>query len=210
MQKNNLYAHILLDRSGSMENNRDITIDAFNEYVNGLRLAKDLDVRLSLTLFDSQGIDLIHDAVPVADFPELSRRDYEPRAMTPLLDAIGATMAHIASAPPRAGEKIAFAILTDGLENASREYKLDAIRALIKRRQDEDDWQILFLGAGIDAIKEAANLGLASAQAMAYAPSRSKESFASIAKAQRLHTLRSAAAPKAAFDEEDRRNAKPD
>lgn len=208
MTKKNLYTHILLDRSGSMESNRAITIDAFNEYVNGQRVAKDLDVRLSLTLFDSGGIDLVHDALPVDDFPELTSRDYQPRSMTPLLDAIGQTMAHIAAVKLRADEKITFVIFTDGLENASREYKLADIRAQITRRQDEDDWQILFLGAGIDAIAEGQSLGVAAGQSLNLDGDRMHASLASVQLAQAYHAKRAPNAARYAFTEKDRNDSK--
>jgi hypothetical protein len=207
MTKKNLYTHILLDRSGSMESNREITVDAFNEYVNGLRVAKDIDVRLSLTLFDSGGIDLVHDTLPVSDFPELSSRDYQPRAMTPLLDAIGQTMARIGAVTLRADEKITFVIFTDGLENASQEFKLADIRALITRRQNEDDWQILFLGANIDAIQEGLSLGVAAAQSLKLDAKRMHASLASVQAAQSYHAQRAPNAEKYAFTAKDRSDA---
>jgi hypothetical protein len=60
MAKKKLYAHILLDRSGSMESCRDTAIGAFNEYVNSLRLNGDLAARISLTIFDDRSIDRPH------------------------------------------------------------------------------------------------------------------------------------------------------
>ena len=89
MNKSPLYAHVLLDRSGSMESCRDTTIDAFNEYVMGLRRSDEVDARISLTIFDSQSIDLLQHAEPAKSFMELTRHNYVPRASTPLLDAIG-------------------------------------------------------------------------------------------------------------------------
>ena len=89
MNKSPLYAHILLDRSGSMENCRDTAIDAFNEYVMGLRRSDEVDARLTLTIFDSHSIDTLQHLEPAKSFMELSRANYVPRASTPLLDAIG-------------------------------------------------------------------------------------------------------------------------
>src|SRR5262245_26341117 len=91
-----LYAHVLLDRSGSMDTVRLQTVDAYNEYVNGLATTPGLRARISLTIFDSASIDLIRDCVPVAQ-PEarLAPADYMPRASTPLNDAIGVTVTNI-------------------------------------------------------------------------------------------------------------------
>src|SRR5262245_29792192 len=77
-----LYAHVLLDRSGSMETCRDATIDAFNEYVNSLAVDDKVSTRVSLTTFDSESIDLVVDNVRTADCPKLTRKTFEPRACT--------------------------------------------------------------------------------------------------------------------------------
>jgi hypothetical protein len=208
MLKKPLYVHLLLDRSGSMEANRDITIDAFNEYVNGLRLSDEVSARLSLTLFDSEGIDLVHDSLPVAEFPNLTRESFVPRASTPLLDAIGRTINHIDAVKLRGAEKVAFAIVTDGLENASKEFTVKTVREALKRRQDENDWQVLFLGAGIDAIKEADKIGVAKMFAMNYSHGKSKETFEAARNVQTRHAHRaSASAPKEGFTEKERKDA---
>jgi hypothetical protein len=156
-------------------------------------------------LFDSEGIDLVHDSLPVADFPKLTRETFVPRASTPLLDAIGRTIGHIDAVKLRGAEKVAFAIVTDGQENASREFTVDAVRKALKRRQDENDWQVLFLGAGIDAIKEADKIGVAKMFAMSYSQGKSKETFAAARKSQMRHAHRaSASAPKEGFSDKDR------
>lgn len=111
MTKSPLYAHILLDRSGSMESCRDTTIDAFNEYVMGLRRSDDVDARISLTIFDSHSIDALAHAEPAKSFMELSKQNYIPRASTPLLDAIGHAVAETDKVQLRDGEKIALVIL---------------------------------------------------------------------------------------------------
>jgi len=160
MNKNPLYAHILLDRSGSMEDCRDTTIDAFNEYVMGLRRSDAVDARLSLTIFDSESIDCLQHLQPAKSFMELSRNTYVPRAMTPLLDAIGAAVAAIDKTELRADEKISLVILTDGLENASKEHTLETVRALLTDRQDNKGWLVTFLGADIDAFAQARAIGV--------------------------------------------------
>ena len=162
MNKSPLYAHILLDRSGSMESCRDTTIDAFNEYVMGLRRSDEVDARLSLTIFDSTSIDTVQRAEPARTFLELSRNTYVPRASTPLLDAIGHVVADIDQASLRNDEKIALVILTDGHENASKEHTKETIRALLTDRQDNKGWLVTFLAADIDAFTEAGAIGIKS------------------------------------------------
>lgn len=160
MSKSPLYAHILLDRSGSMESCRDTTIDAFNEYVMGLRRSDSVDARLSLTIFDSESIDVLAHAEPAAGFLELSKQNHIPRASTPLLDAIGHAVAETDKVVLRPGEKVALVILTDGLENASKEHTKDSIRKLLTDRQDNKGWLVTFLGADVDAFAEAGSIGI--------------------------------------------------
>jgi hypothetical protein len=157
--KSKLYAHVLLDRSGSMESCRDTTIDAFNEYVNGLAKNPDLDTRVSLTTFDTESIDLVFDCVPAGDFKKLTRATYVPRGGTPLNDAIGKTVVKIDAVTLRDEERVALVILTDGQENSSREYVKDAVKALIEGRQKDKNWLVLFLGANIDAFAEGVGRG---------------------------------------------------
>lgn len=160
MTKSPLYAHILLDRSGSMENCRDTTIDAFNEYVMGLRRSDSVDARVSLTIFDSESIDTLQHLEPAKSFMELNRANYVPRASTPLLDAIGHVAAEIDKVALRDGEKIGLVILTDGLENASKEHTKETIKKLLTDRQDNKGWLVTFLGADVDAFAEAGAIGI--------------------------------------------------
>jgi hypothetical protein len=160
MSKSALYAHILLDRSGSMESCRDTAIDAFNEYVMGLRRSDTVDARLSLTIFDSISIDTLQRAAPARTFLELNRTSFVPRASTPLLDAIGHVVADIDQAQIRPEEKVSLVILTDGLENASKEHTKESIRALLTDRQDNKGWLVTFLAADIEAFTEAGAIGI--------------------------------------------------
>lgn len=167
MTKKRLYVHVVLDRSGSMTACLDSTISAFNEYVNSLRQG-DASVRLSLTFFDSQSIDLIHDNLKAKDVPLLTKAVYIPRSMTPLNDAIGVTVARIDAQQRREGENVALVILTDGLENASREYTKEAIKATLAARQADKKWLVIYLGANQDAWAEGAARGTMSANTMSF------------------------------------------
>lgn len=169
MADNKLYVHVLLDRSGSMESCRDPTIAAFNNYLDQLNEAWKTPTRLSLTTFDSHGIDLVVDAVPVANVTPLTRDTFVPRASTPLFDAVGVTVARIDSATIASGERVALVILTDGQENASREHTRDSIARLLEARHKDKGWLIMYLGANQDAWAEGAKMGLSRAQTIDYA-----------------------------------------
>lgn len=177
MSKSPLFSYVLLDRSGSMENCRDTTIDAFNEYVMGLRRSDDVDARVTLTIFDSNSIDTLQHAKPAKSFMELSRQNYVPRASTPLLDAIGHAVADIDKVELRPNERVGLVVLTDGFENASKEHTKETIRKLLTDRQDNKGWLVTFLGADIDAFAEAGAIGIKSGNYLALKKGKLRESM---------------------------------
>jgi uncharacterized protein YegL len=139
----------LLDRTGSMEDCKLETIKGFNAYIKELRDRDNGTMRFTLTQFDSQGIDIIHDAVPLKEVRELTNETYQPRAATPLYDAIGRT---IRATETRATGtyKVLFVTLTDGLENASAEWNSDSIKVLIKSKENDAHWTFAYIGVGLE------------------------------------------------------------
>jgi len=207
MSKKRLYAHVLLDRSGSMETCRDATVSAFNEYVNSLRMDGNVSARVSLTLFDDQSIDLIYDRRKPSETPALTNDVFVPRGMTPLNDAIASTARSMERADLRDGESTALVILTDGLENASREYSREAIRKLLDRLQAEKNWLVLYLGANQDAFAEGAARGVDARHSLAFDTENVRQAVGAAAQA----TMRYAAAARpaaAAFSESERAAAR--
>lgn len=164
MADEKLYVHVILDRSGSMEQCRDATIKAFNGYVKELA-GSAASTRLSLTIFDSDGIDLVIDTLRVRDVKPLTRDDFVPRALTPLYDAVGLTVLNIDKVTLLPNERVAVAILTDGLENASREFTADTVKAILSQRQSQHKWLVQYLGANQDAWEVAGDIGVAEANA---------------------------------------------
>jgi hypothetical protein len=154
-----VHVGIVLDRSGSMEDCRTDAIGAVNSYLRQVKDDKDMEAKVSLIIFDSQGIDVIRDRVPAESCAELATGEYQPRAQTPLLDAVGHGAAHLERRKEN-GERYVLAIMTDGLENASREYTKETIKALLDRKQKEEGWLVLYLGAGHDAWSQASAMGL--------------------------------------------------
>ena len=209
MSKSPLLAYILLDRSGSMEDCRDTTIDAFNEYVMGLRRSDEVDARVTLTIFDSQSIDTLQQAEPAKSSIELSRQSYVPRATTPLLDAIGHAVADIDKIGLRAGEKVGLVILTDGLENASKEHAKETIRKLLTDRQDNKGWLVTFLGADIDAFAEAGAIGIKGGNYLALKKGKLRESMGHTFASQARYA-RSGDINEAAFLDAEREDANDD
>src|SRR3990172_1491130 len=164
-----VYIHYLLDRTGSMLRIKDATIEAFNGFLDSQKSSGDENT-MTLTLFDSQSIDTLYSATPVSAIPPLTSATYIPRSSTPLLDAVGrASAAALAHAASYSYDRRIFVIQTDGEENSSIEYTLVQVRDLIAR-MEADDWQIIFLGAGIDAFANARNMNINTGYTVTYSP----------------------------------------
>jgi Mg-chelatase subunit ChlD len=123
------------------------------------------DARMTLVQFDDQDVrELVFEAVPISEAVPLRPRDFEPRGMTPLLDATGSVIdraarraAELAAAgqPP---EQLLVVTITDGEENASRELTRGKVVELVRAKEAEG-WTFVFLGAGLDAYEEAGGMG---------------------------------------------------
>jgi Mg-chelatase subunit ChlD len=185
-----VHVAIVLDRSGSMEDCRADAIGAVNSYLRQVRDDRAMDARITLITFDSESIDTIRDRVPGATCPELKPEEYQPRASTPLLDAVG----HAAGLLDRLstdGERRILAVMTDGLENASKEYTRERLKALLDRRQNEDGWLVLYLGAGHDSWAQARDIGVKAGNVADFA----KANIAATSGVMKARMARYAAAP---------------
>lgn len=153
----------ILDRSGSMHGLEKDTIGGFNSVLERNK-ALPGDANITTILFDHR-YTILHDRQPIRSVAPITERDYSPAGMTALLDAVGQAirkidnvMAHTAE-DYRAG-KVQFVIITDGLENASKEYSAQRVKQMIRDRQDREGWDFLFLGANMDAIAVAEDMGI--------------------------------------------------
>ncbi len=207
-----VHVGIVLDRSGSMEDCRTDAIGAVNSYLRQVKDDKDMEAHVSLIIFDSQGIDVIRDHVPAGGCAELAASEYQPRASTPLLDAVGHGVA-LLDKRKTAGERCILAVMTDGLENASREYTKETLKALLDRKQKEDGWLVLYLGAGHDAWAQASAMGLQAGNVASFAKSHVGASMAAIASRGRRYAMAQDAAEEAqsgGFTERERAGMKGD
>ena len=171
MKKNLTELVFILDRSGSMAGLEEDTIGGFNAMIRKQREEAG-EACISTILFDNHS-EVIHDRLPLDRVPALTRKEYYVRGCTALLDAVGEAVRHIANVHKYAREedrpeKTLFVITTDGMENASRRYSYEQVRALIGEQKDRYGWEFLFLGANIDAAREAARFGIAQDRAADY------------------------------------------
>ena len=161
----------ILDRSGSMAGLEDDTIGGFNALI-AKQKQETGEALVSTFLFDNES-QLIHDRLDIRQVPPLTRREYYVRGCTALLDTVGKAVEHLSFIHKYAREedrpeKTLFVITTDGMENASRHFTYDRVKALIEKQKAEYGWEFLFLGANIDAAREAARFGIQADRAADY------------------------------------------
>jgi hypothetical protein len=159
----------LLDRSGSMDSCKPATIEAFNAYLGGLQEETEAEISFTFLQFDTQSLDKVYVAVPVADAQRLTTASYLPRGGTPLIDAAVKTIHAVdVSLVARSDKpKIVVCFQTDGHENASTEHTWEELRALVTQKTAEG-WQFNFMGAGIDGYAQAAKMGVGAMNTMSY------------------------------------------
>jgi uncharacterized protein YegL len=164
----------ILDRSGSMGGLEDDTIGGFNSMIERRR-GESGDAYVTTVLFDNVS-ETVHDRVPLAAVCPMTRKEYYVRGCTALLDAVGDTINHISdihkyARPEDVPARTLFVITTDGMENASRKYTASAVKKMIEAKK-EAGWEFIFIGANIDAVSAAADIGISEDRAVNYTASR--------------------------------------
>ncbi len=161
----------ILDRSGSMCGLEGYTIGGFNSLINKQK-AQSGECLVSTILFDNVS-EFVLDRIRLTQILPMTEKDYTVRGCTALLDAIGGAIRHIGNIHKYARqedvpEHTLFIITTDGMENASRSFNADQVRAMIQERKEKDGWEFLFLGANIDAVETARHFGISEDRAVSY------------------------------------------
>jgi len=167
LDKNVTEIIFLLDRSGSMAGLEEDTIGGFNSFIK-TQSQQEGDTILTTILFDDK-YEVLWSGVKAKDVV-LTEKEYYVRGMTALLDAVGKTIIHIHQRLKITEQKnkVIFVITTDGMENASKEFTYDKVNRLIKKQQEDMNWEFLFLGANIDVAKEADKIGINSNNAIEF------------------------------------------
>ena len=164
-----IYNLIILDESGSMGPIREQTISGANEVLHTILKAQqenpDDNQMISVVTFDNWGnrdtVRAIINCMKIEEVSNLTYKDYNPDGLTPLYDAIGHSLTDLNKLVQKE-DNVLVTIITDGMENASKDYSAEGIRNLIKELTDMG-WVFTFIGANQDSILSARQLNIRSA-----------------------------------------------
>lgn len=188
MKTNKTEIVFILDKSGSMSGLETDTIGGFNAMLKKQQ-AVEGEAVVTTVLFDNEYY-MLHDRFDIKGIKPMTDKEYFVGGTTALLDAMGRTINKIINIQKNQSEQakadqVLFVIITDGLENASREYRPEKIRKMVKDQREKYGWEFIFLGANIDAITIAEEYGISNERVANYhADSGGIEiNFASVGKA---------------------------
>lgn len=153
----------IIDCSGSMHGLEADTIGGFNSMLQKQKAVKG-HAYVSTVLFNGE-IKVIHDRESLNKVEPMTKHQYQVGGCTALLDAIGSAIHHIGNVHKYARktdipEKTLFVIITDGMENCSHRYSAKRVREMINHEKEKYGWEFLFLGANIDAVSTAKDMGI--------------------------------------------------
>ena len=172
-EKTQIYNLVVLDKSGSMECIRRAAMEGFNETLAGIKKAQKeyADTQehyISLITFCSCSRDAVYDKVPVAEAEPLTLNQYVPCCCTPLYDAMGFALTSIREHVKDIDDvAVVVTIITDGLENASKEYNRRSIHALVDSLKS-GGWSFTFMGANQNSSEVAQSLAIRNSQDFDY------------------------------------------
>lgn len=153
----------ILDRSGSMAGLEDDTIGGYNAMLE--KQKKEPGEAVITTVLFDDSYELLHDRINLKGIRPITDKEYYVRGTTALLDAIGRTINKIINVQKNTSEderaaNVMLVITTDGMENSSREFTYDRISKMIEHQKSKYGWEFIFLGANIDAVDTARQLGI--------------------------------------------------
>jgi hypothetical protein len=191
----------LLDRSGSMQSIKSDIIGGFEAFIGEQRAHEGL-CTVTLAQFDDE-YEVVYHGIALGQVPPLA---LYPRGRTALHDSMGKLITDTAAEINALAEEdkpftVVVAIMTDGMENASREWRRPDIKALVEQQTNDHGWEFLYMGADQDAVEVGMGLGVKEGQAITYAKGKSYEAM--LATSSRVTDYRSArlADPAAAMPE---------
>jgi hypothetical protein len=164
MKTDPVYNLIILDESGSMEAIKLATISGFNEVVQTIKgIEKKFSEQkhfISLVTFNGFGIKTILDKSPAASLHQIDPKTYRPDSMTPLYDAIALSVLRLKiDIAEIINANVLVTILTDGEENASKEFNHTQVNNIISEQKNLG-WTFTYIGANHDVERVAHSISI--------------------------------------------------
>ena len=165
----------ILDMSGSMYSLTDDTVGGYNTLLNEQK-AKEGEANVTTVLFN-HNYTVLHDRVNIKEVKELTTLEYTPMGNTAMLDSVGNTIQSIGHKLAEMPEderpgNVVVTIITDGMENASKEFTWQQIQSMIKEQREKYCWLFTFIGANIDVMDISNRMGIDSRLAKSYTASK--------------------------------------
>ena len=159
--KTRIFNLIIIDESGSMQSIKKAAIDSVNETIQTIRSAQkkheEQEHYVSLVTFNDD-VKTIYECEPVDEVKELTAETYQPDCCTALYDAMGISLNALRKKVAE-DDKVLVTVVTDGYENASKEYSGKAIKALVDELK-EKNWIFAYIGANQDVEAVAATISI--------------------------------------------------
>ncbi|MBR4119637.1 MAG: VWA domain-containing protein [Bacteroidales bacterium] len=159
--KTKIFNLIIIDESGSMQSIKREAINNINETIQTIRSAQkrheDQYHYVSLVTFNND-VKTLYECVPVDEVPELNAKTYKPDCCTALYDAMGISLNSLGKKVAEE-DKVLVTVVTDGYENASKEYNGYAIKALVDELKAKG-WVFAYIGANHDVEAFAATISI--------------------------------------------------
>ena len=167
--KTQVFNLIILDKSGSMEEIRQAAVSGFNETLQGIKMAQDKfedsqEHYVSLLTFCKCKTEYVYDKLPVREARPLALDAYKPCCFTPLYDAMGFALTSMRRYVDGLTDAVVVVtVITDGYENASKEYSREAVSGLVEELKNKG-WTFTYMGANQDSVRVASGLSIRNAR----------------------------------------------
>ncbi|GAA4318710.1 VWA domain-containing protein [Flaviaesturariibacter amylovorans] len=195
--KQKTHYHLILDRSGSMQDCRSSTISGFNEQLQTIRSLQarfpEQAITVGLTVFN-ESVQHQHFGKDPHSMAALTSEGYQPGGSTALYDAIGSSIAlinrQLEADLINGAATVVVVVMTDGYENASRRYTAEGIRSSIRELEGTGKWTFSYLGATEDAVEVATDLNFRRSNSMAFVKSEMRDTFNELGRSMDRYLLR--------------------